>query len=121
MRQGFTLLEVVLVIVVLAVLASICFGLMLFVDGARIANTEGRVHGIGIEVGHYLKSKGMLPAKLEDLAPRLNQPAWMNGGKFVDSWDRPIQYSLAAGDFRVWSLGPDGVSGTADDIRYKNR
>lgn len=119
---GFTLLEVLLVIVVLAVLAGLVFGLMGVIDGARVRNTEARVHQIGIEVAFHLKTKGYCPAKLEDVAPQVNQPAWMDGGKFVDPWDHPIQYKiLGNGDFRVWSLGADGVSGSADDVSYKNR
>jgi len=121
MRKGFTLVEVLLVIVVLVILAGLVFGLMHFVEGARVQDTEGRVHTIGIEVGIHLKTKGFLPGALEQLAPRpIDNPSWLSGGKFVDSWDRPIQYSTV-GEFKVWSLGPDGVSGTADDIRYKNR
>jgi prepilin-type N-terminal cleavage/methylation domain-containing protein len=122
MRKGFTLLEVLAVVVVLAILASMVFGLMRFVETGRITDTDGRVHTIGIKVAEHQKAKGFLPAKLEDLAPKtLDQPAWMNGGMFVDSWDRPIQYAVTGGEFRVWSCGPDGVSGTPDDLRYKNR
>jgi general secretion pathway protein G len=119
---GFTLLEVLIAVVIIAVLMSAVFALLHFVDSARISATETRVHTIGIEVGMHLRSKGVLPAKLEDLSPKpLDLPHCMNGGKFVDNWDRPIQYSVAGQEFKVWSMGPDGVSGTADDIRYKNR
>jgi len=121
MRKGFTLLEVLLVVVVLAILASMVFGLMHFVESGRITDTEGRVLIIGQSVEKYRQSRGALPATLDVLAPKtLDQPAWMSGGKFVDNWDRPLQYS-ASGEFQVWSLGPDGVPGTPDDIRYKNR
>ena len=121
MRKGFTLLEVLLVVVVLAVLASIVFGMMHVTESARIENTNGRVLILGQAVEKHRSVKGFLPAKLEDLAKTLEQPNWMNGGKFVDSWDQPIQYSVTGADFRVWSLGRDGASGTADDLRYKNR
>ena len=42
MRRGFTLLEVLAVVVILAVLASMAFGMMHFVESARIGDTEGR-------------------------------------------------------------------------------
>ena len=121
MRKGFTLLEVLIAVVVIAILVSAVFGLWSFIESARIKETENRVHTIGIEVWMHLRTKGFLPAKLEDLATRLNLTHCMNGGKFVDNWDQPIQYSVAGQEFKVWSMGPDGVSGTADDIRYKNR
>jgi len=121
MRRGFTLLEVLAVVVILAVLASMAFGMMHFVESARIGDTEGRVRLIGQSVAKYRSVKGFLPAKLEDLAPKtLEQPAWMNGGKFVDNWDRPIEYKITGNDFNVWSCGPDGVSGTSDDLAYRN-
>lgn len=122
MRRGFTLLEVLLVVVVLTILAGMVFGLMNFVERGRSRDTEGRVLILGQAVEKYRLVKGFLPAKLDELAPKtLDQPAWMNGGKFVDNWDRPIQYSVAGNEFRVWSDGPDGASGTLDDLRFKNR
>ena len=122
MRKGLTLLEILTVVIILAVLASMVFGYMNFVETARIRDTEGRVLILGQAVEKYRSVKGYLPAKLDDLAPKtLDQPIWMNGGKFVDTWDRPVQYSVAGNEFRVWSDGPDGASGTPDDLRYKNR
>ena len=34
-----------------------------------------------------------------------------------DPWGNPYQYELIDQDtFRIWSVGPDGVDGTEDDI-----
>ncbi|HLY09105.1 MAG TPA: prepilin-type N-terminal cleavage/methylation domain-containing protein [Planctomycetota bacterium] len=119
-RKGFTLLEVLMVLVVLAIVASIGFGILRFVDGARISATHSRVHELGIQAGTVAGLRGFPPATLEELAPRLGRPEWMKDGRFVDSWDRPIEYRVDGKTFRVWSWGPDGVSGTPDDIAYKN-
>jgi prepilin-type N-terminal cleavage/methylation domain-containing protein len=122
MRKGFTVLEVLLVVVVLAILASMAFGLMHLVESRRIDATKSRVLILGQAVAKYQQVKGYLPPRLEDLAPKtLDEPDWMNGGKFVDSWDRPIEYAVLGNEFKLWSCGPDGVSGTLDDLRYKNR
>jgi general secretion pathway protein G len=118
-RKGFTLLEVLVVIVVIAVLASMVFGLMSYIESARISDTEGRVMTLGFEVGGHMAAKGSPPATLEEFTKRLNQPRWMKDGKFVDSWDRPFGYTVNGKKFELWSFGPDGVSGTADDVRYK--
>lgn len=118
-RKGFTLLEVLMVIAVLAILASMAFGYLHYVESARIGLTESRVHTIGTQVGVQLKLKGAAPATLEALIPALGDPAWVKEGKLVDAWDRPFEYRVDGRQFRVWSAGPDGVSGTADDLEYK--
>jgi prepilin-type N-terminal cleavage/methylation domain-containing protein len=119
-RKGFTLVEVLMVIVVLAILASLTFGVLRSVDGARCSATETRVRALGFEAGRLAGLTGFPPATLEVLAPRLARPEWIKDGKFVDAWDRPIEYRVDGRKFQVWSCGPDGVSGTDDDIRYKN-
>ena len=120
-RKGFTLLEVLLVIVILAVLASISFTYMHFIESSRIEVTTGRVHTLGTQVGTHLNVKGRLPATLEALIPSMGDPAWVKDGKLVDSWDRPFEYRVDGREFRVWSCGPDGISGTADDLEYKRK
>jgi general secretion pathway protein G len=116
-RKGFTLLEVLLVVVVLAVLAGIAFGLMSVVSSSRVRLTETRVHTIGCAIETHRKVKGTLPATLEDL--RLELP--MAGGRYVDAWERPLEYRVDGKEFRLWSCGLDERSGTADDISFKNK
>src|SRR5438477_11648640 len=81
---GFTVLELLLVVVVLLILAGLTFGLMHFVESTKVADTEHRVFGLGLEVRKYQGVKGVPPVKLEDLAPALDQSCWMKDGKFVD-------------------------------------
>lgn len=111
MSKGFTLVEVLVVIVVLAVLASMVFGLMHYVESSRINNTETRVFGVGLEVVKHASVKGFPPAKLQDLK--------VDGLRLVDGWDRPLEYKVNGKEFKLWSCGPDGVSGTADDIQFR--
>jgi prepilin-type N-terminal cleavage/methylation domain-containing protein len=117
-RKGFTLLELLMVIAVLAILASLSFGL-LRVGSAQIHVTETRVHTLGCQVGTVAGLKGFPPDRLEDLSFAKDKPDWLQGGKFVDAWEHPFEYRVEGKKFRVWSCGPDGVSGTADDIEYK--
>jgi prepilin-type N-terminal cleavage/methylation domain-containing protein len=115
-RTGFTLLELVLVIVVLLVLAGLTFGLLQVVENGKVTLTEGRIRALRFEAKKLAGLKGFPPAALEDLAPALEQPGWMSNGRFVDAWDRPLEYRVEGKRFRLWSCGPDGISGTADDL-----
>lgn len=118
-RGGFTLVEVLIVIVVIAVLASMMFGMMSFVESTRITDTEGRLMTLGFEVGGYMAARGLPPATLEEFTKRLDQPRWMKNGKFVDCWDQPFEYAVTGKQFKLWSRGRDGISGTPDDLSYK--
>ena len=51
---------------------------------------------------------GRSALRLADRAARLDKPDWMKDGKFVDAWDRPIEYRVDGKKFQVWSCGPDG-------------
>ena len=113
-RNGFTLLEVLVVIVVLAILASMAFGLMHFLESGRITAAEGRIHALGLEVENQVAVKGFPPAAIAAAAAAIQQPEWVK-----DAWDKPIQYTVNGKQFKLWSCGPDGVSGTSDDIAYK--
>lgn len=117
-RKGFTLLEVVLVIVVLLILAGLTFGLLGVAQGQNVRLTQTRVHTLGCQAGTAVGLKGFPPGRLEDLPFAKDKPGWLVDGKFVDAWDRPFEYRVDGKKFRVWSCGPDGVSGTADDIEY---
>ena len=113
-RKGFTLLEVLLVVIVLAILASMLFGLMHFVDSSRSTVAEGRIHTLGLEVEKQIGLKGSPPATLAVVATAIQQADWVN-----DPWGNAIQYTVNGKQFKLWSFGPDGVSGTRDDILYK--
>src|SRR5579859_1965479 len=114
-RKGFTLLEVLMGLVILAILAGLTLGFFQAAESSKIRVSGIRVHGLGVQVGMFVKLRGFPPATLEELASRLDRTDWMRAGKFVDAWDRPIEYRVDGKEFRVWSCGPDGVSGTGDD------
>ena len=120
-RKGFTLLEVLLVVVILAILASITFGMLHLVESTRISFTMSLVATLGNEAVAVSKVKGFPPATLEELIPRLDRARWVKDGKFVDAWEHPIGYRVDGKKFELWSWGPDGVSGTADDIKYERK
>lgn len=117
-RKGFTLLELVLVVVVLLILAGMTLGLFRVVEGSRVRLAESQVHTLGTQAATVAGLKGFPPATLEELAPKLEKPEWIKDGKFVDAWQRPFEYRVEGKQFRLWSCGSDGISGTDDDLHY---
>jgi prepilin-type N-terminal cleavage/methylation domain-containing protein len=118
-RKGFTLVEVLMVIVVLAILASIAFGMLRVAESPRIQLAQNQVDSLGFQASKVAGLKGFPPGTLEELAPKDESPDWIKDGKFVDAWGRPIEYRVEGRKFRLWSCGPDGISGTDDDLSYK--
>jgi hypothetical protein len=58
-----------------------------------------------------------------DMAKPAIKPSFINlQGIPIDAWKRPLRIAFAAKvygtqNFGVWSAGPDGVDGTADDLK----
>lgn len=91
---------------------------------------DGRLDGDPQAVG--------APASLRDAAPasyrgavqtaQLDLPAWASDAlaQPIDRWRHPLRIAFArrcygGRDVGIWSPGPDGIDGTADDIRSWER
>ncbi len=62
---------------------------------------------------------GLPGAKINKQSRKYMAPGlqFVQGGRFVDAWGNPLEFSLdAKGRPVIRSRGPDGMSGTADDI-----
>ncbi|MDY6914578.1 MAG: type II secretion system protein GspG [Planctomycetota bacterium] len=84
-----------------------------------------------VTMNAYPDNQRALEALIKPPADEAEAKKWHNRGPFlqgdkipVDPWGRPLRYKLLAGDeaanaphpFRIWSVGPDGISGTFDDL-----
>jgi general secretion pathway protein G len=126
---GFTLIEVLLVLIILVVLGSIVvpnlFGAK---DTADLNTAKAQVNFIKSAIRTYRLKMDKFPAKLSDLyeKPSDAEEAKKWGTPFLeeklkpDPWGNEYQYLAQgkhnAGGYDVWSNGPDGQSGTDDDI-----
>jgi general secretion pathway protein G len=125
-NAGFTLLELLLVMAILVVLASLSTFAVLGMQrnaysraaATEIQNLKSMCQAFKLHVGRF-------PATLDDLylpPSGMSPQEW--GGPYVqepikgDPWKRPYNYSADELNDRViiTSNGPDGQQGTADDI-----
>jgi general secretion pathway protein G len=121
-EAGFTLVEIMVVIVILGLLATlVATNVIGASDEARITKAQTDVRVIADSVRSYRAKNGKLPESLEVLATKddrgrseleeLPQDPWGNDYQLVPG-DRPV-------DWEVISWGPDGSQGTEDDISSK--
>jgi len=131
-RRGFTLLEILLVVGLLALLAAFAIpNLVGSAEKAKVKMVEAAIGPNGtlsqainmykFEIGHY-------PDNLKDLVEKpSSEDSKKWSGKYLmdirglkDPWDKDYVYNAKGskneGGFDLWSVGPDGQDGTDDDI-----
>lgn len=123
-RSAFTLLEVMLVLVIIAAIAGIAvynIGGIRKSALTRVAQSQISVFKNALEQ-YRLQNGPNYPSTLEALH---EAPSDADSSTFVpvlkekipkDPWDRPYEYKLNGENYELKSVGPDGQSGTSDDI-----
>jgi general secretion pathway protein G len=129
-RAGFTLMEILIVLAILAVIIGLVLPNLLGAQKkANINAAKVQVEAVEKALGLYaVDHEGDFPGSLDALISSPgNDPKWkgpyLEKGKTpLDPWTNPIQYQYPGahqpgGDRPdVWSMGPDKQSNTADDI-----
>ena len=121
-RSGFTLLELLLVLVILVVIAG--FGIQAFTgvkDRAKIQQAKVELGMLSQSLKRYEMLMNGLPTALEALSikPSDGDTDWvkmLDKPISKDPWGNPYEYKPNGSDFEHKSMGPDRQSGTADDI-----
>jgi len=128
LNKAFTLVELLLVLVILAVLAAVVVPKFTArSEQARItaAKTDIRVLENALEM--FEVDNGRYPTTEEGLGALLSEPMnvrnwqgpYLRRGMPVDPWDSPYQYRFPGSQgtgFDLLSFGPDGREGGTDDI-----
>jgi len=130
--RGFTLIEIMVVVVIIGLLAA--FAVPLFmgrVDEARITKTRADIQAIETALAMYRLDTARYPNTSQGLSALVRRPEeatvrnWREGGYLPrlprDPWGNDYQYRYPGSRglaYDLYSLGPDGVEGGAqsDDI-----
>ena len=122
-ESGFTLVEIMVVIVILGLLATlVARNVMGASDEARETLAKTNCSALADAVRSYYSKNGTLPETLDELAEKDEKGRSELESVPVDPWDTPFE--LLPGDtprdFEVISCGPDKQPETEDDISSKS-
>jgi general secretion pathway protein G len=128
-RRGFTLVEVLLVIVIIGILAGM---LVTRLAGrsqeARTTRAQADIRGqLSLALDLFEQDVGRYPTTDEGLGALVQNPGipgwkgpYLKGGLKPDPWGTPYSYGLqvdeAGNNYVVTSAGPDLQFGTEDDV-----
>lgn len=121
---GFTLIEILLVVVIIGILAAVAVPrLGGRVGQAQISAAKGSIGAISTAIDLYETDNGTLPDNLNNLVNKGSEPNW--NGPYVkkaesltDPWGTEFQYTKQNnGIYTLVSAGPDGNFGSSDDVK----
>ena len=121
---GFTLVEIMVVIVILGLLATMVVpNIMASSDEAKESKAMVDVKNIAGAVKMYYIKQGSIPDTLEELVEPDERGRSQHEELPLDPWDSA--YELIPGDtprdWEVISCGPDREAGTEDDISNRSK
>lgn len=117
--RGFTLVELLLVLVILALIGSLVLpGIIGKAEGAKAKAAKSQLDRLTMAVESYYLDTGRTPESLEALVEDTGDASGWNGpyvkkSSLQDPWGREYvyQYPGEHGDFDIYSLGADGSPG----------
>jgi general secretion pathway protein G len=118
-QRGFTLVELLLVLVILALIAGLVLpGIIGKAESAKVRAASSQISRISMSVENFYLDTGATPDSLDDL---VNEPTGVTGwnGPYIknsilkDPWGKEYQFRSPGehGDFDILSFGADGQSG----------
>ena len=117
--RGFTLVELLLVLVILALIGGLVLpGIIGKAEGAKVKAAASQVSRLSMAVESYYLDTGTTPDSLDQLVEESGGVGGWNGpyvkpSSLKDPWGREYEYRYPGdhGDFDIYSLGADGQPG----------
>ena len=123
-KQGFSLLEIMVVLVIIGILAAVVAPrISTYIRDAKITGTKTEVSSIANALNSYYSVNNEYPINLSIIAKDYLDKVKLNENNSpLDPWGIPYLYKTedSAGrkrqKFFLSSAGPDNVQGTTDDL-----
>ena len=125
-EEGFTLVELMVVIVIIGLLATIvAINVIPSGDKARVVRAKADIQTITAALDMYKLQNGAYPTTQQGLQALVSAPTGANAATYqaggylkghsvpLDPWNKPYLYASPGqhGEADVWSLGRDGKDG----------
>ena len=131
-RRGMTLLEIMIVLIIIVMIAGLAVVSVLSQrESAQIRTAYSTIVSLSTAVDIFMLDVGRPPTNEEGLAALIHEPPGVEGrwkGPYInertsrtDPWGNDFLYASpgvnsASRRYEIWSLGPNGASGTAEEI-----
>lgn len=128
-RRGFTLIELVIAMAILALLALVVApAVMNQLEKAKISSTKDKLKSVKTAIDMFRVDTGKYPTKLRDLVEKPKEEAvarnWIKGGYIEggeepkDAWNEDFVYKRTVdgkNPYELYSYGPNGPGAAKED------
>ena len=121
-RAGFTLIEVLLVVVIIGILAAVVVPrLSGRVGQSQVSAAKSSIASVGLALDLYETDNGNFPASLQSLLTKGSEQNWRGpylkkGEMPLDPWGHEFVYTLKENGYEIKSFGANGTDGGGDDV-----